>query len=373
MSLFGGVFSFNGDGGLFAKSSQFKQGQQQQQQQQQEQEQADGSEQRPRGEAAQQKHQQIIKGFNGKNKRKQPSADADLASAAAPAAAAAAKAQPAGTKHSKKHTEKPGKQHDAQRSQNQFEQQQQLQLQKDKQQQPISKQDSKPSKRAKKQTDIAGAVDGGKTSAKAAEAADAGGVADASVQPQSKKAKHSHKQDAKQTQDGGAGSLPQQADKGSGSDTEPAAAVAAPAQEPVDPEAAAKAAAEKLSRTIFVGNLPVTIKSKQVKQLFARFGPVESVRLRSVPLDMDVKKKLPRKAAVIRGLVTAERGGTKAYVVFEREDSVGPALSMNMTVVSGAACRHSALQTVRSIACCCTVIQKVAVEACGSFSVWTCV
>lgn len=44
-------------------------------------------------------------------------------------------------------------------------------------------------------------------------------------------------------------------------------------------------------------------------------------------------QKLPRKAAVIRGMVAAERGSAKAYVVFESKEAVEPALAMNMTRV----------------------------------------
>jgi nucleolar protein 12 len=83
-----------------------------------------------------------------------------------------------------------------------------------------------------------------------------------------------------------------------------------------------------------VGNLPVTIKPKALKKLFSDCGPVESARLRSVPLDMDAKKKIPRKAAVIRGMVTAERAGANAYVVFQQAASVEAALAKNMSLVS---------------------------------------
>jgi hypothetical protein len=41
---------------------------------------------------------------------------------------------------------------------------------------------------------------------------------------------------------------------------------------------------EQLKRTIFVGNLPMSIKPKHLLREFSQFGPVESARLRSVPL-----------------------------------------------------------------------------------------
>lgn len=41
---------------------------------------------------------------------------------------------------------------------------------------------------------------------------------------------------------------------------------------------------EKLLRTIFVGNLPTTVKKKQIIREFSQFGKVASARLRSVAL-----------------------------------------------------------------------------------------
>lgn len=40
----------------------------------------------------------------------------------------------------------------------------------------------------------------------------------------------------------------------------------------------------KLLRTVFVGNLPLSLKKKALIKEFARFGEVESVRIRSVPI-----------------------------------------------------------------------------------------
>ena len=39
-----------------------------------------------------------------------------------------------------------------------------------------------------------------------------------------------------------------------------------------------------LTRTVFVGNLPLGIAARKVQRLFAAIGKVQSVRLRSVPL-----------------------------------------------------------------------------------------
>ncbi|KAF3449404.1 hypothetical protein FNV43_RR10132 [Rhamnella rubrinervis] len=53
----------------------------------------------------------------------------------------------------------------------------------------------------------------------------------------------------------------------------------------------------KLLRTVFVGNLPLTIKKKALIKEFSKFGEVESVRIRSVPIS-EVDQK-PRRGAVI--------------------------------------------------------------------------
>jgi len=62
-----------------------------------------------------------------------------------------------------------------------------------------------------------------------------------------------------------------------------------------------------------------------------RHGDVQSVRLRSLPLDMSAKGD--RRAKVLQGRVDPERTTCNAYVVFASADSVSGALSANMTEV----------------------------------------
>eukprot|EP00775_Hariotina_reticulata_P003945 gene3945-4199_t len=76
-------------------------------------------------------------------------------------------------------------------------------------------------------------------------------------------------------------------------------------------------------------------QAKVLRRQFAEYGHVDSVRLRSVPLDLESKKKLPRKAAVIKGSVSADRGGAKAYVVFKDAAAAEAALAANMTQLEG--------------------------------------
>lgn len=96
-------------------------------------------------------------------------------------------------------------------------------------------------------------------------------------------------------------------------------------EEAADKDADARA---KLARTIFVGNLPKEAKKKGLTALFGKYGKVESIRLRSVPLVKDTA--IPRKAAVASGAVDLSRGSFHAYVVFQEESAARAALSHNM-------------------------------------------
>lgn len=65
-----------------------------------------------------------------------------------------------------------------------------------------------------------------------------------------------------------------------------------------------------------------------------RYGAVESVRLRSLPLKEEASGKLPRRAAVATGAVDESRGSANAYVVFETEAAASTALVLNMGEVA---------------------------------------
>jgi len=81
------------------------------------------------------------------------------------------------------------------------------------------------------------------------------------------------------------------------------------------------AAARKLERTVFVGNVPVGAKAKEVKRVFKGYGRVESVRFRSVPVVR--KGKEPRRYAVLRGEVIEGRTTMCAFVVFADDGGKG--------------------------------------------------
>ncbi|GLU05395.1 hypothetical protein SLE2022_224970 [Rubroshorea leprosula] len=88
----------------------------------------------------------------------------------------------------------------------------------------------------------------------------------------------------------------------------------------------------KLLRTVFVGNLHLKVKKKMLMKEFSKFGEVESVRIRSVPLS-DTKK--PRKGAIIQKKINEKADSVNAYIVFKTEQSAEASLAHNMAVVAG--------------------------------------
>ncbi|CAI9095314.1 OLC1v1031235C1 [Oldenlandia corymbosa var. corymbosa] len=88
----------------------------------------------------------------------------------------------------------------------------------------------------------------------------------------------------------------------------------------------------KLLRTVFVGNLPVKIKKKELIKEFGKFGAVESVRIRSVPLN---NVTVPRNVAILQNEINVAVDSVHAYVVFTTEESAQASLDYNMAVVGG--------------------------------------
>ncbi|KAK2662548.1 hypothetical protein Ddye_001122 [Dipteronia dyeriana] len=88
----------------------------------------------------------------------------------------------------------------------------------------------------------------------------------------------------------------------------------------------------KLLRTVFVGNLPLNFKKKSLLKEFSKFGDVESVRIRSVPI---LDTKVPRKGAILKKQINDNVDSVHAYIVFNSEQSAEAALAHNMAVVGG--------------------------------------
>ncbi|KAF9106874.1 Nucleolar protein 12 [Mortierella sp. AM989] len=83
---------------------------------------------------------------------------------------------------------------------------------------------------------------------------------------------------------------------------------------------------ERQARTAFVGNLAVSSMAKadfrKLKSTFSAFGPVESIRFRSIAFS----ELLPRKIAFITGKLHPERDVVNAYIVYKNKDSVAKAV-----------------------------------------------
>ncbi|KAF9320787.1 Nucleolar protein 12 [Podila horticola] len=84
---------------------------------------------------------------------------------------------------------------------------------------------------------------------------------------------------------------------------------------------------ERQARTAFVGNLAVSSMTKgdfrKLKSTFAAYGPVESIRFRSIAF----AELLPRKIAFITGKLHPERDVVNAYIVYKSKDSVAKAVA----------------------------------------------
>ncbi|XP_069842045.1 RNA-binding protein 34 [Dendropsophus ebraccatus] len=88
----------------------------------------------------------------------------------------------------------------------------------------------------------------------------------------------------------------------------------------------------KNKRTIFVGNLPATCTKQMLKSCFKEFGPIESMRFRSVARADPTES---RKVAAIHRNVHPKRKSINAYVVFKEQDSAAKAIVRNGTEISG--------------------------------------
>ena len=84
-------------------------------------------------------------------------------------------------------------------------------------------------------------------------------------------------------------------------------------------------------RTVFVGNIPISLPKKRLKQFFKKYGTVESVRFRSMTVgEGDLPARVARKTH-------KQLGGNSlnAYVVFSSEEEAEKSLALNGTGVEG--------------------------------------
>jgi len=109
----------------------------------------------------------------------------------------------------------------------------------------------------------------------------------------------------------------------------------------------------KDARTLFVGSVPISTPKaalKLLKQSFQQFGPIESLRLRSVPIAPTAipsggTYKTMRKVSVIQNKL--ENASCNAYIVFKQSESVEKAVSTGMEV-SGKKLRLDAVVAARN-------------------------
>jgi nucleolar protein 12 len=99
------------------------------------------------------------------------------------------------------------------------------------------------------------------------------------------------------------------------------------------PKRSVKDAPERLNRTLFVGNVPskcCTDKQlqRELKAIFTKYGPVESLRFRSLVLS----EAMPRKHAFISGQLSDKSDSNNAYVVMKRVEDAQNCLVENTTL-----------------------------------------
>lgn len=82
----------------------------------------------------------------------------------------------------------------------------------------------------------------------------------------------------------------------------------------------------KLSRTVFVGNLPVGCTREGLKAIFKEHGAIESVRFRSVVRE---DPSMSRKVAAIQRKIHPKKQSINAYIVFKEKDGAVNALTRN--------------------------------------------
>ena len=80
--------------------------------------------------------------------------------------------------------------------------------------------------------------------------------------------------------------------------------------------------AQKLARTVYIGNVPASTSRKELKKHFTTFGSVDSVRLRAAAA---ANPKMSQRAAAITGEVAGN--AISAFVVFEQPQAARAAVA----------------------------------------------
>ncbi|CAD8206408.1 unnamed protein product [Paramecium octaurelia] len=78
--------------------------------------------------------------------------------------------------------------------------------------------------------------------------------------------------------------------------------------------------ADRIKRTLFVGNVSINAKKNDMRKLFTQYGEIEKVWFRSIPVDRKTKKenvKLPVRAAVLMGKIQEGAQSQNCYILFK--------------------------------------------------------
>ncbi|CAD8101819.1 unnamed protein product [Paramecium primaurelia] len=78
--------------------------------------------------------------------------------------------------------------------------------------------------------------------------------------------------------------------------------------------------ADRIRRTLFVGNVSINAKKNDIRKLFTQYGEIEKVWFRSIPVDRATKKenvKLPVRAAVLMGKIQEGAQSQNCYILFK--------------------------------------------------------
>lgn len=89
---------------------------------------------------------------------------------------------------------------------------------------------------------------------------------------------------------------------------------------------------EATKRTVFVGNIPADTKKSSLKATFSRYGSIEAIRLRSLPIDNE--SRMPRNLQIKAGKVNSGGGSANAYIRFKVRDEAIAACAENMSIFS---------------------------------------
>ncbi|KAG7203961.1 hypothetical protein KM043_001827 [Ampulex compressa] len=84
--------------------------------------------------------------------------------------------------------------------------------------------------------------------------------------------------------------------------------------------------------TIYIGNLPRHVKMSTLKQHFAKFGPIKTIRFRGI---IPERANMPKKVAAITKKIHPEINSLCAFIIYKLIESVELALSMNGKLFEG--------------------------------------